>query len=177
MQELYYIGGKAKSGKDTFANLLKKYYEEKGKRVCFLKITAPLNDLLKTYFGQEKTKPRELMQKIGYDIIHEKLKKENFLLNHLMITIEVLSSYYDIGIITDGRLKKEVEVLTEKYPTIKTIHMIRDTVDNGLTKEEKKHKTETDFDDFSSFSYIVSNNKTVEDLDKIAKSIVEKEVR
>lgn len=179
MQKLYFIGGKARTGKDTLGKALKKYYEEQGKRVCILKITAPLNDLLRNYFhwdGKDDTKPRDLMQKIGYDIIHEKLGQEYFLLNHLMVTIDVLSSYYDVGIITDGRLKKEMDVLKEKYKDIKTIHLIREEQDSGLTEEEKKHKTETDLDDSSSFSYVIQNNKGIRELEEIAKNIVEKEV-
>ena len=51
------------------------------------------------------------MQTLGFDILQLKLKKKDFLLDYLITTIEVLDNYYDVGLITDGRLVHEIEVL------------------------------------------------------------------
>lgn len=157
--KLYFIGGKAGSGKDTFGLYLKEMLEDEGKKVCLLKITDPLNALLKSYFnwdGKRETKPRALMQKIGYDVISEKLGKKTFLVDILKTKIDVLNDYYDVGIITDGRLTSEMQALQEEYQNFVSIHLIRNS-ENDLSEAEQKHITEIDFDNKVAFDYNVEN--------------------
>ena len=76
--ELYLIGGKARSGKDSLAGFLKKEYQKAFKKAAILHITEPLDELCKNYFGwdgKEETKPRELMQQLGIEIIHDKMQE------------------------------------------------------------------------------------------------------
>lgn len=172
--KLYLICGKARAGKDTFAKLIKQEEEKNSKKVCILKLTAPLYRWAEDYFNYDKEKdekPRELLQTLGYDILQLKLKKKDFLLDYLITTIEVLDDYYDVGLITDGRLVHEIEVLKEKYPNIKTI-LLTNKKDNKLTNKEKNHQTEIDLDDYQDFDYIVEN-KDMESLKLEALKIVE----
>lgn len=172
--KLYLICGKARAGKDTFAKLIKQEEEKNSKKVCILKLTAPLYSWAKDYFNYDKEKdekPRELLQTLGYDILQLKLKKKDFLLDYLITTIEVLDNYYDVGLITDGRLVHEIEVLKEKYPNIKTI-LLTNKKDNKLTNKEKNHQTEIDLDDYKDFDYIVEN-KDMKSLKLEALKIVE----
>lgn len=157
--KLYLICGKARSGKDYFGGILKKEEEKNNKKVCILKLTAPLYRWLEDYFNYDSKKdekPRELLQTIGFDLLQNKLKKKDFLLDYLITTIEVLDDYYDVGIITDGRLIHEIEVLKAKYPLIKTI-LLTNEKDNLLTEKEKNHKTEVDLDNYKDFDYIIEN--------------------
>lgn len=172
--KLYLICGKARAGKDTFAKLIKQEEEKNNNKVCILKLTAPLYSWAEDYFNYDKEKdekPRELLQTLGYDILQLKLKKKDFLLDYLITTIEVLDNYYDVGLITDGRLVHEIEVLKEKYPNIKTI-LLTNKKDNKLTNKEKNHQTEIDLDDYKDFDYIVEN-KDMESLKLEALKIVE----
>lgn len=172
--KLYLICGKARAGKDTFAKLIKQEEEKNSKKVCILKLTAPLYSWAEDYFNYDKEKdekPRELLQTLGYDILQLKLKKKDFLLDYLITTIEVLDNYYDVGLITDGRLVHEIEVLKEKYPNIKTI-LLTNKKDNKLTNKEKNHQTEIDLDDYKDFDYIVEN-KDMKSLKLEALKIVE----
>ena len=172
--KLYLICGKARAGKDTFAKLIKQEEEKDNNKVCILKLTAPLYSWVEDYFNYDKEndeKPRELLQTLGYDILQLKLKKKDFLLDYLITTIEVLDNYYDVGLITDGRLVHEIEVLKEKYPNIKTI-LLTNMKDNKLTNKEKNHQTEIDLDDYKDFDYIVEN-KDMESLKLEALKIVE----
>lgn len=172
--KLYLICGKARAGKDTFAKLIKQEEEKNNNKVCILKLTAPLYSWAEDYFDYDKEKeekPRELLQTLGYDILQLKLKKKDFLLDYLITTIEVLDNYYDVGLITDGRLVHEIEVLKEKYPNIKTI-LLTNKKDNKLTNKEKNHQTEIDLDDYKDFDYIVEN-KDMESLKLEALKIVE----
>ena len=172
--KLYLICGKARAGKDTFARLIKQEEEKDNNKVCILKLTAPLYSWAEDYFNYDKEKdekPRELLQTLGYDILQLKLKKKDFLLDYLITTIEVLDNYYDVGLITDGRLVHEIEVLKEKYPNIKTI-LLTNKKDNKLTNKEKNHQTEIDLDDYQDFNYIVEN-KDMESLKLETLKIVE----
>ena len=172
--KLYLICGKARAGKDTFAKLIKQEEEKDNNKVCILKLTTPLYSWAEDYFNYDKEKdekPRELLQTLGYDILQLKLKKKDFLLDYLITTIEVLDNYYDVGLITDGRLVHEIEVLKEKYPNIKTI-LLTNKKDNKLTNKEKNHQTEIDLDDYKDFDYIVEN-KDMESLKLEALKIVE----
>lgn len=172
--KLYLICGKARAGKDTFAKLIKQEEEKDNNKVCILKLTDPLYSWAEDYFNYDKEKdekPRELLQTLGYDILQLKLKKKDFLLDYLITTIEVLDNYYDVGLITDGRLVHEIEVLKEKYPNIKTI-LLTNKQDNKLTNKEKNHQTEIDLDDYKDFDYIVEN-KDMESLKLEALKIVE----
>ena len=74
--KIYLIGGKSRHGKDTFASYLKKYYEENGKKV----ILSPYAKYIKFYVkemtnwdGSDETKPRELLQQLGTDLIRNKI--------------------------------------------------------------------------------------------------------
>ena len=72
---IYIIGGKARSGKDTFANILEKELEKKGKKTVQIKITDTLYRYIEKYFKYDlvkNEKPRELLQKLGIELIKNK---------------------------------------------------------------------------------------------------------
>ena len=170
---LFVIGGKARAGKNTFGELLKKHLKDFGYNACVMKITEPLYEYAKNYFdwdGRDASKPREFLQKLGIEVIQEKMGKKDFLLNRLYEDIEILDNFFDVGIITDARLVHEFEELKNKYSSI-TIKVVRDNYNNDLTEDEKKHITETDLDNYKDFDYLVLNNN-MDSLDESALKIV-----
>ena len=171
---LFVIGGKARSGKTTFGELLKDHLKENGYNACLMKITEPLYEYAKNYFywdGRDGSKPREFLQKLGIDIIQKKMGKKDFLLNRLYEDIEVLDNFFDIGIITDARLVHEFESIKEHYKNSISIKVVREDFENDLTEEERNHITEVDLDNYKDFDYIVIN-KSREGLDKSASELV-----
>ena len=95
--EVILISGKGRHGKDTTGNIIKEFLEEKGFKVAMGQISKPLKEYAKYYFGwdgSEETKPRDLLQKLGTEIIREKLKKEEFFVNRMIEDIDVLSYRY-----------------------------------------------------------------------------------
>ena len=171
--KLFLICGKAESGKNTFGELLKKEYEAIGKKACLLQITAPLYNYARNYFGwdgKDIHKPRKLLQELGIEVIKEKLGMRYFLLDRLTGDIKVLSNYFDVGIITDGRLIDEFDYLKELYPDMQIIRIYRDG-ENKLSKEEKTHVTETDLDKEYQYNYEVFNTSK-KALEKIAHNIL-----
>ena len=175
--KLYLICGKAGVGKDTFGAILKNEYEKRKKKVCLLKITAPLYFYAREYFGwdgKEENKPRTFLQNMGIEIIKKKLDMPFFLVDRLKDDIKILSDYFDVGIITDGRLKEELDQLRKSYPYMKIIHLSRKDCADTLSVEEKKHITERDLDQGYSYDYDFVNGSE-ESLSKIAQFIILKE--
>lgn len=160
MTSVFVIGGKAGSGKSVLGRYLKEELENIGRRVCLIQITAPLYYYAKTYFnwdGNMHHKPRSLLQKLGVDIIKTKLNKPNFLLNRLYDDIEILENNFDTFIITDARFINEFVSIKNKYSNVKTIKVIRDNYDNGLSVKEKEHITEKELDDYNEVDYVIKN--------------------
>ena len=175
---LYVIGGKAKHGKNTFSNIIKAELKTHGYKPCIMHLTEPLYTYARNHFEWDEysnEKPREFLQKMGIEIIKEKLGKKTFLLDRLVEDIEILSNFFDTFIITDARLKMEFEYLKEKFPNITAIKLERDDFDNGLSENEKQHITEVDLDDYNDFDYKIKNTNII-DLKKDAKKIVFAEV-
>ncbi len=167
--KLFILSGHASSGKNTVANIIEKYYSNKK---C---ITISFGGYIKEYAknisdwdGNEETKPRELLQQLGIELIKNKINSKLFI-NRILDDIEVYSYFYDIIIISDARLLDEIEALKNKYNNSISIKIIRNC-DNGLTIKEKNHLTETDLDEFNNFDYVVNNENydvLIKEIEKI----------
>lgn len=170
---IYIISGKAKHGKDTFSAYLKDVYERHGKKVIITQLAKYIKYYAREMTGwdlSEETKPREFLQQLGTGVIRQKLKKDDLFIKRMIDDIEIFSYFYDVIIISDVRLKKEIYDLKKTYPNIKVIHIVRPDFDNGLTEEQKNHPTEKDLDDFNEFDIEVVNT-TLEELEKSVKKI------
>lgn len=175
--KLFVIGGKAKCGKNTFGEYLREQLKDYGYRPCVMHITEPLYSYAKNYFEYDinnDEKPREFLQKMGTEIIKNKMGKEDFLLNRLYEDIEILNNFFDAFIITDARLIHEFESLKKKYPDVVTIKLERFDYDDMLTEEEANHITEKEIDTYDNFDYIVQN-RSLKDLKTHALEIVKTE--
>lgn len=175
--KVFVIGGKARSGKNTFGEYLREELKYYGYKPCVMHITEPLYGYARNYFEWnelEDEKPREFLQKLGIEIIQEKMGKKDFLLNRLYEDIDILSNFFDSFIITDARLVKEFTNIKKRYPDVVTIKLERNNYDDQLTDEEKKHKTEKEIDKYKDFDYIIEN-KSLKDLKTSAIEVVRNE--
>lgn len=163
--KIFVIGGKAKCGKNTFGEYLREELKDYGYRPCVMHITEPLYSYARNYFqwnGDEDDKPREFLQKMGIEIIQQKLGKKNFLLNRLFEDIEILENFFDCFIITDARLIYEFESIKKKYSDVVTIKLERNNYNDLLTEEEAKHITEKEITSYDQFDYIIENSSLKE---------------
>ena len=175
--KIFVIGGKAKCGKNTFGEYLREELKDYGYKPCVMHLTEPLYSYAKNYFewdGNENNKPREFFQKMGVEIIKEKLGKKNFLLKRLYEDIEILSNFFDAFIITDARLKDEFESLKKKYDDVVTIKLEREDYNDELTTEEANHITEKEIEAYEAFDYIIEN-RSLDDLKVAAIELVRNE--
>lgn len=175
--KIYVIGGKAKSGKNTFGTYLREESKNYGYKPCVMRITEPLYSYAKNYFDWDENsseKPREFLQKMGIEVIKNKLHKDHFLINRICEDIEILSNFFDTFIITDARLIMEFEELKKRFSNVVTIVLRRENYDSGLSDEESKHITETEIDSYNNFDYDITSH-SIDELAKNAKMIIRKE--
>ena len=174
--KVYVIGGKAKCGKSSFGNFLREELKDYGHKPCVMHITGPLYGYARNYFDWEEgdEKPREFLQKMGIEIIKEKMGKDNFLLDRLFEDIEILENFFDTFIITDARLIKEFEFIKSKYLDVVTIKIVRPDFDPELNEEEAHHITETEIDNYDKFDYVIEN-KGLDELKEAAVELIRNE--
>lgn len=170
---IYLVCGKARHGKDTLSSYIKEAYESEGKTA----IITYLGKYIKYYAREmtgwdlsDETKPRQLLQQLGTEVIRQKLNKEHLFIDRLIEDIEIFSYFYDAIIISDARLELEVRELKKAFPDLQVIHINRPNFDNGLTEEQKNHITETSLDNFDEYDVEIENT-TLEKLKEDAKNL------
>ena len=171
--KVFIISGKARSGKGTVAKIIEDYYKEK--KCITISFAYYLKDYAKRitgWDGSENTKPRELLQQLGIELIKNKIDNK-LLINRILQDIEVFSYFYDIIIISDARLVDEVESVKNVYSDSIIIRVNRNE-DNNLTLSEKNHITETGLNNYNNFDYIIDNtnyNKLMNDVENILRMV------
>ena len=164
------ICGKARSGKDTLTDYLIPGLEDE--KVCRIQISQYIKYYAMKYFGwdgSEETKPRDLLNKLGTEIIRNKIDPE-FHINRLLQDIEVLSYFFDTFIVNDVRYPIEIEKVKEKFDNVTTIKIFRES--DELTESQKKEVSETALDDYTEFDFVVDNSGSLEDLELEANKIL-----
>lgn len=170
--QIILIGGKARSGKDTTADIFIKELEQKGKKVCRVQVGQYIKYYATKYFGwdgQEETKPRDLLNKLGTDIIREKIDPD-FHVDRLIQDIKVLSYFYDTFIVSDIRFPVEIEKTKSVFDNVISIKVQRQS--DELNDAQKKHISENMLDNYDGFDYIIDNNGSLEELEIKAKNIL-----
>lgn len=175
---IYLISGRARNGKGTVSNIIKREYENRGFKVCEIQVMRTLKGYLKDYFGwdgSEEAKPRKLLQQIGTDIIRENMNKEYFHIDRLTEDIEVLSNFFNVFIVNDIRLPLEIETIKERYKNVVSINVTREGYVSPLETSEQVHITELALNDYKKFDYEIVNSSLSGLKDDIIK-IVDSEV-
>ncbi len=169
------LSGKARAGKDTSAEFIKKYYEKKNKKIINLQYSSYIKEYAKkitNWDGSDETKPRQLLIDLGTNLIRKQIDRYLFV-NRMIEDIKVLSYFFDIITISDARLEEELLIPKEKFKNVKLIKVERPNFENGLTNDQKKSLTETGLDNFNNYDYIINNNSDLDYLEKIVDKMLE----
>lgn len=173
-RKIYLFAAKARHGKDTACEYYSKLLQADNKNVLHTLYAKYLKQYAKDYFGwngKEETKPRELLQILGTDIIRKELNKPDFHVNRICEDIEILSKYFNRFLISDCRFPNEVLVPKQKFgDDVVAIRIVRTNFVSDLTPIQQQHESETALDDFTGFDYVItaSNlNELYEQLDMI----------
>lgn len=166
------ISGKARAGKDTIASFLKEIYKEKMISLQYGSYIKEYAIKISNWDGNEETKPRELLQQLGTNIIRKEID-EKFFIKKMIDDIKVYSYFFDIIVISDARFKIEIDDIRDNFSNVISINIERPNFDNGLTEEQKNHPSEVDLDDYKLFDYKLINDGTLEDLKLKIERLVE----
>ena len=172
---IYLISGKARNGKDTIAGIMKNYYEKNDKKVIILQYSSYIKEYAKkisNWDGSEETKPRELLQQLGTNIIRKKIDSL-FFVDALIKDIKVYSFFFDVIIVSDVRTPEEIDMPRDAFNNTLSIHVKRSNFEDGLTEEQRHHYTEIALDNYNKFDYIVENDGTIEDLRVKVENVLE----
>ncbi len=172
------LSGKAESGKNFYADLLKNYIEDSfNEKVCLIAFADILKYTCKTYFGWNGEKDdigRSLLQKIGTEL-REK-NNPDIWTNITCDLIKFMSSEYNWFIVTDVRFERELLALMMRFPQVYPVRIERFVVDvdyfeddcykaathikpyvNHLTETQRKHSSETELDNYKNWYEIIYN--------------------
>ncbi len=176
--KIYILSGKARSGKDAVASIIKSVCEERGLKHINLQYSFYLKEYAKKisdWDGNDDTKPRTLLQQLGTEIIREQID-ELFFVKRMCSDIKVYSKFFDVIIISDTRYKVEIDIPKENFDLVRAISVVRPNVESPLTKEQQQHLSEIDLDDYDKFDYNIINDGDLEDLEKKTRAIIESEL-
>ncbi len=176
--KIFLIAGQARTGKDETLKIIKDYYEKQNKLV----VNLGYADYIKNYAqkitnwdGKDETKPRELLQIIGTDIVRNQINKE-FFINRICEDIMVYKYFFDVIIISGARFPDELDIPKNKFKNVTIIKMERPNYENKLTERQKMHITEHALENYENYDYLITNNGDLKDLeDKVHKMIEEVE--
>lgn len=172
---IFIISGKARHGKDTVAKMIRDVYERIGLNTINLQYSTPIKEYAKkisNWDGSEETKPRELLQTLGTELIRQKIDFL-FFVKRMISDIKVYSYFFDIITISDARAKVELDIPKQELKNVIVINVTRPSLESELTASEQKHYTETDLDDYNNFDYKIVNDGTLEDLEEKVSIILE----
>lgn len=176
--KVYLLCGKARCGKGTASTFIKEELEKNNHKVCEIQIMRAVKGYARDYFGwngNEETKPRKLLQEMGYDLIRKKLNLEDFHINRLCEDITILSNYFDTFIVNDIRFPNEIDKIKDRLDNVVSIGIIKENYISPLDNIEEAHITEHALDDYNNYDYKVIN-KDINSLKVEIDSILRKEV-
>lgn len=172
--KIYVIAGKARQGKTTIANMINKYCQGNDMKSINLAFAHQIKEYAKKitdWDGRDETKPRELLQQLGTDLIRQEIDNE-FFINRVIEDIKVYSYFFDVVTIDDARFDLEINRIKENFSNATIIKVIRPDSDNILGNLSS-HATEKGLTDDSLYDIIIENDGTLKDLEEKIKLIME----
>ena len=170
--KIFLIAGKARHGKDSVGNFIEAHYKEK--KVIRLQYSHYIKEYAKQisdWDGSDETKPRELLQQLGTELIREQIDEMLFV-RRMCEDIMVYSYFFDVIIISDVRLEPEITVIQETFPNVTVIHVERPNLVSELSSQQLQHRTEIGLDQFTSYDYHIINDGTLEALEQKVKQMI-----
>lgn len=160
MPKIIMLSGKAESGKDATADILKTMLANYGKRVKIIYFAESLKWMCATYLGWNGEKDeagRTLLQETASKIRHN---DAFFLIKVASVAIDLMQDEYDYFILPDWRFPSEFAFMQGRHPNAEfhSVRVTRMLHTNSLTPEQRSHDTETALDHFEFMHRVISPN-------------------
>ena len=163
------ISAKARHGKDTAAEILKEYLENRGQRVLIIHFADLLKFICKQFFGwdgQKDENGRTLLQYIGTDVVGA--KRPAYWAEFIVSFLQLFENDWDYVLIPDCRYPVEVVTLKNSFVTV-LLRLERPNFNNGLTKAQQEHPSEVAMDN-ADFDVILYNEGSLVDFESKVKT-------
>jgi len=176
------ISGKFCSGKDTLAQIIIQYYQDKGYETKHLKIADGLKKICSiitgssmedqyTQEGKSKTNCCEItngrLQQLVGTVLREEINPNIW----IFPVMEYCKNNPDtICIISDCRFKNEAQIIKQNGGILIRINRMNE-IHNSQNGRDHNHVSETDLDNYK-FDYVIENNGTLQDLKNTAQKIL-----
>lgn len=171
------ISGKAGSGKDTVAEILKEHLISDGISESKILVTH-FADLLKyiatKFFGWNGVKDdagRTLLQHLGTNVVRE--KNPNYWTDFIKSILKLFENEWEYVFIPDTRFPNEVSEIVSNFEDVKVVRVNRPR-NNILSEAQQEHPSETALDDFK-FDVVLENS--FETLDELSQYLREMECK
>ena len=152
------ISGKAGSGKDTSAWMLKSELEKRGQVVLITHFADLLKYICKSFFGWDGVKDaqgRSLLQYVGTDVIRAKIP--DFWVSFIANLLKLFPDRWDYVLIPDCRFPNEFELFEELGFDVSLLRVNRSGEYSVLSERQKNHPSETALDGYY-YTYIIENS-------------------
>ena len=166
------ISGKARSGKDVTAKIIKEYLLKAGKRVLITHYADFLKEFCRInygYRGIKDTADRYILQHVGTDIVRR--NNPDAWVNIMVELLKGVRTEFDFVLIPDVRFENEIDVIKRNFDDVFCLDIVRDNFDNGLTTSQKLHPSEMGLPECD-FDKIICNDGDLLDLKKSVIDIV-----
>ena len=161
------MSGKAESGKDTFARIMKEQLENSKYKVMIIHFADVLKFVCKQYFnwdGKKDEHGRTLLQQVGTEI--RERNNPNMWVDITRELIKGIGKEFDYVLVPDTRFRAEMDMLKNEFNAF-ALRIVRYDFDvnqnilmphiNKLTYEQRNHKSECELDTYR-FDYLAINN-------------------
>ena len=146
------VAGKAKHGKDTFADYLAdKLYEDYGKKVQKIAFADAVKEKAREigWDGEKDQNGRALLQFVGTEWGRQQIDKDIW----IMKAEKKIHDNTDVVVFTDTRFLNEITYFIMTGYKVMPVKLIRldengNEWDNGIDDKLKQHSSETEIDNF-----------------------------
>lgn len=170
MKKIILISAKARVGKDTSAEYIKKVLEEKGNKVVIDRFAKYIKSYMKDYYGWDGvTKDdyyRSKLQILGTEKIKEELNYKSFHAKRLSEDFQIIQDDFDYFLVPDTRFPDEIYTMKAMFgdDNVKTLRIERQKYfTGGMNSVNLLHKSEIALDDFV-FENVIYNIGSLEEL-------------
>ncbi len=164
---IFLIAGKAGSGKNVVAKLIKEYYVYKLEECAITSYSKYIKNFaleLTDWDGNENTKPREFMQNLG-----DEMRKidPDFLVSNMIKDITIYQKHVENLVISDVRMPNEIDMIKTAFDNVYAIYVVNQFSESKLTLKQQAHITENALEGYNDFDYVIANDE----LDKLKEKV------